>query len=40
MATLRESRQRIRELEEGLIAIQAILDDFIEPDSEEMEEEE
>ena len=39
MPTLRESHQRIRELEEGLICIQSILDELIDdPDSEEIEE--
>lgn len=37
MPTLRESHQRIRELEEGLAEIQSIVEDLIETDSEEDE---
>ena len=33
MDSLRETRQRIEELEEALVAIQAIVDDLIELDS-------
>ena len=37
MPTLRESHQRIQELEEGLAEIQSIVEDLIETDSEEDE---
>ena len=39
MHSIREARQRIDELEEGLVAIQAIIDDLIEPDPEDDESE-
>lgn len=35
MNSLREARQRIEELEEALVAIQAIIGDFIELDSDD-----
>ena len=35
MDSLRETRQRIEELEEALVAIQAIVDDLIELDSDD-----
>ena len=35
MDSLRETRQRIEELEEALVAIQAIVDDLIDLDSDD-----
>ena len=40
METLRETRRRIEELEDGLLAIQTIVDDLIEPDCEDIDESE